>query len=181
MKQEALEVLKNRRAIRKFKPEQIKDEELNAVLEAGTFAPTGMGLQTPLIVAVQNKEDIATLNRLSAENMVNNPRPGTLPYYGAPTIVIVFATDLAKNEFLGTLDVASVTTNMLNAAYAVGLGSCWIHRSKEIFESEEGKALLKKWGIKENVRGVASIALGYSDMPLPTPKPRREGYIKIIK
>ena len=156
MKQEALEVLKNRRAIRKFKPEQIKDEELKAVLEA-------------------------TLNRLSAEIMVNNPRPGTLPYYGAPTIIIVFSTDLSKNEFLGTLDAASVTTNMLNAAYAVGLGSCWIHRSKEIFESEEGKALLKKWGISENVRGVASIALGYSDMPLPTPKPRREGYTKIIK
>ena len=181
MKQEALEVLKNRRAIRKFKPEQIKDEELKLVLEAGTFAPTGMGLQSPLIVAVQNKEDIATLNRLSAEIMVNNPRPGTLPDYGAPTIIIVFSTDLSKNEFLGTLDAASVTTNMLNAAYAVGLGSCWIHRSKEIFESEEGKALLKKWGISENVRGVASIALGYSDMPLPTPKPRREGYTKIIK
>ena len=180
MKKEALEVLKNRRAIRKFKSEQIKDEELQAVLEAGTYAPTGMGMQTPLIVAVQNKEDVATLNRLSAENMVNNPRPGTLPYYGAPTIIIIFSTSLAKNEFLGTLDAASVTTNMLNAAYAVGLGSCWIHRAKEIFESEEGKALLKKWGIEEPVRGVASIALGYSDMEQPTPKPRREGYIKKI-
>ncbi len=181
MKQEALEVLKNRRAIRKFKSEQIKDEELQAVLEAGTYAPTGMGMQTPLIVAVQNPEDVATLNRLSAENMVNNPRPGTLPYYGAPTIILVLSTSLAKNEFLGTLDAASVTTNMLNAAYAVGLGSCWIHRAKEIFESEEGKALLKKWGIEEPVRGVCSIALGYSDMEQPTPKPRREGYTKIIK
>ena len=178
---EALEMLKNRRAIRKFKSEQIKDEELQAVLEAGMYAPTGMGLQSPLIVAVQNKEDVEELNRLSLKIMGSNPRPGTMPYYGAPTIVIVFATDIAKNEFLGTLDAASVTTNMLNAAYAVGLGSCWIHRSKEIFESEEGKALLDKWGIKENVRGVASIALGYPDMPHPTPKPRREGYIKIIK
>ena len=178
MKNEALEVLKNRRAIRKFKKEQIKEEELNAVLKAGTYAPTGMGLQTPLIVAVQNQEDIKELNRLSAKIM---NRPGVEnPYYGAPTIIIVFSTSRAVNEFLGTLDAASVTTNILNAAYAVGLGSCWIHRAKEIFETEEGKALLKKWGIEEPVRGVASIALGYSDMPHPTPKERREGYIKKV-
>ncbi len=177
MKEQALEVLKNRRAIRKFKPEQIKDEELNLVLEAGTYAPTGMGLQSPLIVAVQDPKDVAKMNELSAKIM---GREG-LPYYGAPTIIIIFATDIARNEFLGTLDAAAVCTNMLNAAYAVGLGSVWIHRSYEIFESEEGKKLLKKWGITEHVRGVASIALGYSDMPQPTPKPRREGYVKIVK
>ncbi len=181
MKEEALEVLKNRRAIRKFKDKQIKDEELQAVLEAGTYAPTGKGTQSPLILAIQNKEDIATLNRLSAEIMGMNPRPGTTPYYGAPTILIVLSTDLAASEFLGVLDAASVTTNLLNAAYAVGLGSCWIHRAKEIFELEEGKALLRKWGINEPVKGVASIALGYSDMPQPSPRPRREGYTKIIK
>lgn len=179
MKEEALEVLLNRRAIRKFKSEQIKDEELNLVLKAGTYAPTAMGMQSPLIVAVQDPEDVKELNRLSA-NIMN--RPGvTEPYYGAPTIIIIFATEIAKNEFLGTLDAAAVCTNMLNAAYAVGLGSVWIHRSFEIFESEEGKALLKKWGINEHVRGVASIALGYADMPNPEPKPRREGYIVKIK
>ena len=179
MKQEALEVLKNRRAIRKFKKEQIKDEELNLVLEAGTYAPTGMGLQSPLIVAVQNPEDVKELNRLSA-NIMN--RPGmTEPYYGAPTIILIFSTEIARTELLGTLDAAAVCTNMLNAAYAVGLGSVWIHRAFEIFESDEGKALLKKWGINEKVRGVASIALGYVDMPKPEPKPRREGYIKKIK
>ena len=181
MKNEALEVLKNRRAIRKFKDKQIKDEELQAVLEAGTYAPTGKGTQSPLILAVQNKEDIAILNRLSAEIMGVNPRPGTSPYYGAPTIIIILSTSLAASEFLGILDAASVTTNMLNAAYAVGLGSCWIHRAKEIFELDEGKALLHKWGINEPVKGVASIALGYADMPLPAPKQRREGYTKIIK
>ena len=177
MKNEALEVLYNRRAIRKYKPDQIKDEELQAVLKAGTYAPTAMGMQSPLIVAVQDKDDVAKLNKLSAGIM---GREG-LPYYGAPTIIIIFRTDIAKNEFLGTLDAASVCTNMLNAAYAVGLGSVWIHRSKEIFESEEGKKLLKKWGINENVYGVASIALGYPDQEHPEPKPRREGYVKTIK
>ena len=177
MKNEALEVLYNRRAIRKFKPEQIKDEELDAVLKAGTYAPTAMGLQSPLIVSVQNKEDVETLNRLSAQIM---GREG-LPYYGAPTIIIVFYTEIARSDYFGILDASSVITNMLNAAYAVGLGSCWIHRSKEIFELDEGKALLKKWGINEKVVGVASMALGYSDMPQPEPKPRREGYVVKIK
>ena len=184
IKKEALEVLSNRRSIRKFKPEQIKDEELELVLNAGKFAPTAMGLQSPLIVAVQNKEDIDRINQLSLDIMNRgrgNPRPGTLPYYGAPTIIIIFSTDIALNELLGTLDAAAVCTNMLNAAYAVGLGSCWINRSREIFDTDEGKTLLKKWGINENVVGVASIALGYADQEQPMPKPRREGYVIKIK
>lgn len=178
MKQEALEVLRNRRSIRKFKSEQIKDEELNIVLEAGTYGPTAMGLQTPLIVAVQNKEDVALIDRLSSKV---GGRSESGAYYGAPTIILVFYTDRARNELFGTIDASSVTTNMLNAAYAVGLGSCWIHRCHEVFETEEGKALLEKWGIKEHVVGVTSIALGYADMPQPEPKPRREGYVVKIK
>ena len=183
MKQEALEVLYNRRAIRKFKPEQIKDEELDAVLKAGTYAPTGMGLQSPLIVSVQNPDDVAKLNELSAailEKGAGVKSPG-LPYYGAPTIILIFYTEIAKSDYFGILDSSAVCTNMLNAAYAVGLGSCWIHRCKEIFELEEGKALLRKWGINEKVVGVASIALGYSDMEQPLPRPRREGYVIKIK
>ena len=178
MKQEALEVLRNRRSIRKFKSEQIKDEELNIVLEAGTYGPTAMGLQTPLIVAVQNKEDVALIDHLSASIM---GRGDSGAYYGAPTIILVFYTDRARNDLFGVIDASSVTTNMLNAAYAVGLGSCWIHRCHEIFETEQGKALLEKWGIKEHVVGVTSIALGYADMPQPEPKPRREGYVIKIK
>ena len=179
MKEQALEVLKNRRSIRKFKPEQIKDEELDLVLEAGTYAPTAMGMQSPLIVAVQDKEDVKTLNKLSAKIM--KVPFVTKPYYGAPTIIIIFATDIARTEELGILDASAVCTNMLNAAYAVGLGSVWINRAHEIFELEEGKALLKKWGIKEHVRGVASIALGYADQENPEPKARRKGYIVKIK
>ena len=177
MKEQALEVLYNRRSIRKFKPEQIKEEELDAVLKAGVYAPTAMGLQSPIIIAVQNKEDVALLNKLSGQIM---GRDG-LPYYGAPTIILILYTQIAKNDFLGTLDGAAVCTNMLNAAYAVGLGSCWIHRCREIFSLDEGKALLKKWGIDEPLVGVASIALGYADMEQPQPKPRKENYIKKIK
>ena len=180
---DALEVLYNRRAIRRFKPEQIKDEELDAVLKAGMYAPTAMGLQSPLIVSVQNPEDVKTLNELSLKimNMNGGPHREGLPYYGAPTIILIFYTEIARSEYFGILDASSVCTNMLNAAYAIGLGSCWIHRSKEIFDSPQGLTLLKKWGINEKLVGVASIALGYSNQEHPTPKPRRDGYVIKVK
>ena len=171
MKQEALEVLKNRRAIRAYKPEQITDEELNAVLEAGTYAPTGAGTQGVQIVAVQSPENVAAVDALNAKVMNN---PNIHPYYGAPTIVLVFETEASITH---ELDGAAVCTNMLNAAYAAGLGSCWIHRCKQMFELPEGKALLRKWGLPENLVGVASMALGYAACEQPTPKPRKEGYI----
>ena len=171
MKLEALEVLKNRRAIRAYKPDQITDEELNAVLEAGTFAPTGGGTQGVQIVAVQSPESVAAVDALNAK-VLNNPNAH--PYYGAPTIVLVFETESC---FTHELDGAAACTNMLNAAYAAGLGSCWIHRCKQMFELPEGKALLKRWGLPETLVGVASIALGYAAGEQPVAKPRKADYI----
>ena len=170
MKLEALEVLKNRRAIRKYKPEQITVEELNAVLEAGTYAPTGAGTQGVQIVAVQSPENVAAVEALNAK-VLNNPNAH--PYYGAPTILLVFETEACVTH---ELDGAAVCTNLLNAAYAVGLGSCWIHRCKQVFELPEGKELLKRWGLPETLKGVASIALGYADCEQPQPKPRKADY-----
>lgn len=170
MKKEALEVLKNRRAIRKYKADQIKDEELNAVLEAGTFAPTGAGTQGVQIVVVQTPEYRDRVAALNAKVFGKDMDP----YYGAPTIILVFET---PECFTHELDGAAVCTNMLNAAYAAGLGSCWIHRCKQMFEMEEGKALLKEWGLPEDLVGVASMALGYADCEQPVPKPRKEGYV----
>jgi len=171
MKKEALEVLKNRRAIRKFKPEQITEEELNAVCEAGTYAPTGMGTQGVQIVVVQTPEDVSAVDKLNA--MVLN-KPDAHPYYGAPTILLIFETEQCVTH---VLDGAAVCTNLLNAAYAAGLGSCWINRCKQMFELPEGKGLLKKWGLSENLTGVASIALGYADGEHPQPKPRKADYV----
>ncbi len=172
MKMEALEVLRNRRSIRKFKPEQVRDEELNAVLEAGTYAASGKGSQSAVIVVVQDAETVAKLDKMNAE--VLNVAAMPHPYYGAPTIVIVLAPPDAVTP---VEDGCLVGANIINAAYAVGLGSCWIHRSKPMFESPEGKALLKKWGLPENLMGVASIALGYPDCPQPKAVPRKDGYI----
>ena len=174
MKMEAFEVLKNRRSVRKFKPDQITDEQLNAVLEAGTYAPTGGGTQSPLIIAVQTPENVAKVDALNAKVM---NKEGIHPYYGAPTILLVLATERAMNEEIGTLDAAAICTNLLNAAYAAGLDSCWIHRCRLMFETEEGKALLKEWGVTEPVTGVCSIALGYADCEIAPAKERRADFI----
>ena len=171
MKTEALDVLKNRRAVRQFKPEQIAACELDAVLEAGTYAPTGGGRQGFVIVAAQDPATVAKLDELNAKVMNADPA-NTHPYYGAPTVLLVLATDASVTP---VEDCSAIACNLLNAAYAVGLGSCWIHRCKEMFEGPEGKALLQKWGLPENVKGVASIALGYADCPHPEAAPRKEG------
>ena len=171
MKKEALEVLTHRRAIRKFKPDQVSEDALAAILEAGTYAPTGGGTQGVQIVVVQSPENLAAVKELNAAVM---NRSGTDPYYGAPTVLLIFETDKC---FTRELDGAAVCTNLLNAAYACGVGSCWIHRCKQMFQSEAGKALLRKWGLPETLEGVASIALGYQDCEDPTPKPRKEDYI----
>lgn len=174
---ETLETLLKRRSIRRFKPDQIKQEDLEKILEAGIYAPTAMGTQSPYFIVLQDKEERDYVAKLNADVW---GRENFDPYYGAPTVVLVFATDSAMSDFAKTIDASAATTNMLNAAYSLGLGTCWIHRTKEVFETEEGKELLKKWGIEEHLEGVASFALGYPDMDLPTPKPRKDNYYKIV-
>ncbi|MBO4330682.1 MAG: nitroreductase family protein [Oscillospiraceae bacterium] len=171
MKNEALEVLRNRRSIRRYKSEQITEAELNAVVEAGTYAPTGKGTQGVKIVVVQSPEYVAAVDELNAK-ILN--QPGSHPYYGAPTILLIFETDECVTH---VLDGAAVCTNLLNAAYAAGLGSCWINRCKQMFELPEGKELLREWGLPDTLTGVASIALGYAEGEAPTPKPRKPDYV----
>lgn len=173
MKNEAIEVLMNRRSVRKFKSEQITDEELKIVLEAGIYAPTGRNRQNPFIVAVQDKATRDKIAELSAQV----GKYTTDPYYGAPTIIVVLAPD----DQFGPLEAGGMETNMLNAAYACGLGSCWIHRAYDIFAMEEGKAMLRDWGLDENLSGFCTIALGYADCEHPAPLPRKEGYYRIIR
>ena len=167
---EALNNLMTRRSIRSFLPKQVEKDLLEKVLEAGTFAPTGGGRQTPVIVAVQDESTVKQLSRMNAA--VNGNKND--PYYGAPTVLVVLA-ERSRGTFL--LDGAAVMTTLVNAAHAVGLGSCWIHRAKEMFESEEGKALLKKWGIEGDYEGIGQVILGYAAGPAPEPAPRKENYI----
>lgn len=167
---ETLNTLNTRRSIRKFKPDPIKDEELNAVLEAGKYAPTGGGRQGNLFVVVQDKALREKLAKMNAAVLGKDCDP----YYGAPTIILVFAD---KTKSTPVEDGSLALGNLFNAAHALGLGSCWIHRAREMFEGEEGKTLLRRWGVGEQYVGVGACSLGYPDGDLPAPAPRKEGRV----
>ena len=171
-----LKALRTRRSVRHFKPEQITDEELKAVLDSGTWAPTGMGYQDPWIVAVQKPELIARLTKMNAAVWGRDIDP----YYGAPTIVLVFASDpavWANSVCDGTL----VLGNMMNAAHAIGLGSCWINREREMFATPEGREIMAELGLPEGLVGVGALSLGYPSAPPRDPKPRKENYWRVVK
>ena len=153
MTNETLHTLETRRSCRAYKPEQITKEELEAVLRAGTFAPSAMNRQSAKIVVVQDAETRAQLTRMNAAVMAD------------------------ANARCGVQDGSLVMGNLMNAAAAIGLGSCWINRAKEEFETEEGKALLKKWGIEGDYIGVGHCILGYpAEEPRPA-APRKPDYI----
>lgn len=125
---ETLKTLTTRRSVRAYLPDQVKEDDLRQILEAGTYAPTGMGAQSPVMVVVQDPETLRQLSRM-------------------------------------------------NAAASLGVASCWIHRAREVFDTPEGKELLKKWGLSDSYIGVGNCILGYAKDPLPQPKPRKENYI----
>lgn len=164
---EVIRALKERRSVRAYRPEQISEDDLAQILAAGTYAPSGMGAQSAIMVVVQDPETIARLSKLNAAVMGAN----TDPFYGAPTVIVVLA-----NQDRGTWleDGSLVMGNLMNAAHSLGLGSCWIHRAREVFASDEGQALLRQWGIQGNYAGVGHCILGYPAGPLPEAKPRKE-------
>ena len=168
----AMECLLNRRSVRKYKQEQISKDELGAVLQAGVSAPSAKNLQSAIIVVVQDKEEIAYMSKLNAQIM----GVSSDPFYGAPTVLVVLAD---ANNANAVADGSLVMGNLMNAAYANGLGSCWINRAKELFDMPEGKALLQKWGIEGDYIGVGNCILGYAD-EAPQMKPRKDNYVYYV-
>ncbi len=164
----------SRRSVRKYTSEQITDDELNTVLQAGMYAASGMNRQDAKLIAVQNKDDIAVLSKMNAKIFDTSNDP----FYGAPTIVVVLAE---KDGPTGIEDASLAIGNMMLAAHALGLGSCWIHRAREEFAGSEGKNLLKKWGIDGEYVGVGHCLLGYPKGPEGQGAPRKPNRIKIIK
>jgi nitroreductase len=168
---ETLQDLKTRRSCRKYQQKQIKKEQLDAILEAGTYAPTGMGKQSPIIVVIQDQETIVKLSKLNAVAMGSSSDP----FYGAPTLLVVFADKKVRTY---VEDGALVIGNMLNAAHAIGVDSCFIYRAREEFETEEGRALLKKWKIQDDYVGVGNCILGYAaEGGIAPAASRKEDYI----
>lgn len=174
MKEDFLKLIKTRRSCRKYKETQISDEDLNAVLEAGTYAPTAKGAQDPFIVAVQRSDELKQLAEMNAKVMGVT----TNPYYNAPTYLLVFAPQDGANALQ---DGSCVLENMMLAAHALGLGTCWINRERQMFDTEEGRQLMKKWGLPEGLMGIGALAIGHPDGGTHSAKPRKEGYVRIIK
>lgn len=170
-----MEGLLKRRSVRAYKPDMVPQEAIDKILEAGTYAPTGSGRQSPIIIAVTNQE---MRDKLSAMNAKVMGKEGDDPFYGAPVVLVVLA-DKSKSTYL--YDGSLVMGNLMLAAYDQGLGSCWIHRAKEEFESEEGKALLKQWGIQGDYEGIGHCVLGYRADAIPAPAPRKENYVYYVR
>lgn len=171
---ETLKTLKTRRSCRAYKPELIEEEKLQAIIEAGTYAATGMGKQSPIIIAVTNRE---TRDRLSAMNAAVMG-VDIDPFYGAPELLIVLANRAVPTYIY---DGSLVMGNMMNAAEDLGVASCWIHRAKEEFESEEGKAILHSLGIEGDYEGIGHLILGYAAAPAKDAPARKADYVHYIR
>lgn len=169
-----LETMKTRRSIRKFKGEPIPKDILNRIIEAGTYAATGMNMQPPIIVAVTNKEIRDEFSKWNAEIMGKDIDP----FYGAPVILIVLAK---KERPTAVYDGSLVMGNLMLMAHELGIGSCWIHRAKEEFETERGKEFLKKLGIEGEYEGIGHCALGYVDGEYPAVLPRKEDWVYYVE
>lgn len=177
MTNEVLKTLETRRSCRAFRPDMITEEELQAVLRAGTYAPTGMGTQSATIIAVTNKE---MRDAIAEENRrIGGWKEGFDPFYGAPVILIVLGNRDAYGD--AAYDGALVMGNLLNAAASIGLGSIWIHRARQEFESPFGKEILDKLGLKGNFIGVGHCALGYPAKEPAPPAKRKEDYVYYIR
>jgi nitroreductase len=171
---ETIKCLTERRTIRQYKKEQISDEQLDMILRAGQYAPSGMGAQASKMVVVQDKETIAQLSKMNATVMGKDIDP----FHGAPTVIVVLA-DPERGTYIE--DGSVVIANLMNAAHSVGVGSCWVHRARQVFSSEEGKKLLEKWGIDRKYEGIGHCVLGYVDGDYPEAKPRKEDYVTYIR
>lgn len=165
-----IENLITRRSIRNYKSEMPSKDVIEEICKVGTFAPTGMNRQSPIIIAVTDKAMRDKLSRLNAA-VLNSDND---PFYGAPVVLVVLADSSVPTW---KEDGSLVLGNLMNAAHAKGLGSCWIHRAKEVFETEEGKAILAELGIQGDYVGIGNCILGYIDGDYPTARPRKDNYI----
>ncbi len=168
---EAIEAIESRRSIRRFSKRMPPREAIERICRAGSFAADGLGGQPCRAVAVTQPEKIGRLSRLNASF---TSRPEHDPFYGAPVVIVVFAQ---SDDDTCVEDGSLVIGNMMLAAHALGLGSCWIHRAREEFETDEGRALCAAWGIDDTYRGIGHCIVGYPDGKAPRARPRRDDFL----
>lgn len=171
---EIIKAIEDRRSCRKYKPEMPPKELLEEVAKAGTYAPTGKNSQNPIILIVTDRVLMDKLSKMNAKILGTSGDP----FYGAPCLMLVLADRNYPNYIQ---DGSLVMGNLMLAAQSVGLGSCWINRAREEFESLEGKKMLKEWGIKESYAGIGHCVLGWPAEELRPAPPRKPDYIRWIE
>ncbi len=163
----------SRRSVKSYKSTPVDESLIKEIVKAGTYAPTGRNRQAPIILAVTNKEIRDRLSKINAEILGAD----TDPFYNAPVVLVVLAD---KNVNTYCYDGSLVMGNLMLAAHSIGLGSCWIHRAKETFETEEGKEILKSLGIEGNYEGIGNCVIGYPEGEYPPERPRKDNYAYYI-
>ena len=173
---ETLKILKDRRSVRRYEARPVEREKLDAILEAGKYAPSAKGQQSVTMVVLTKREDIAELSALNAAVMGTSSDP----FFGAPCVVVVLADPEATNAANAQRDGSLTMGNLMNAAWSLGVASCWINRAEEVFAEPQGKALLRRWGLPERLMGVGNCILGYAAGEIPAPKPRKADFVKFV-
>lgn len=168
-----IEAIKNRRSIKSYKSDSVPRELIDEVISAGISAASGRNLQCPIVIAITDK---ATRDRLSAANAAIMGIESD-PFYNAPAVLVVLAPKTCRTAIY---DGSLVMGNMMLAADALGLGSCWIHRAREVFEAEEWRELVSSLGIEGEYEGIGNLILGYPDCDRPAPIPRKENRVFYI-
>ncbi len=173
---DAMQNMLTRTSVKKYRPDPVSKEILDKIIEAGTYAPTGRNAQSPIILAVTNRQVRDELSKLNAK--VLGAPEGTDPFYGAPIVLVVLA---AKERNTRVYDGSLVMGNLQLAAHALGVGACWIHRAKEVFEMPEGLTLLQKLGIEGEYEGIGNCVIGYPDGETPAVKHRKEKWVYYVE
>ena len=169
---EIIKAMEERRSVRKFKPDMPEKAAIEQIIEAGLYAANGRGKQAAIVIAVTNKE---LRDKMAEDNRkIGGWQEGFDPFYGAPVILIVLAD---KNWPTAVHDGSLVMGNLMLAAHSLGLGSIWIHRAREEFETDEYRQLLKDLGVEGEWLGIGHCAVGYADGEIPAPAKRRDGRV----
>ncbi len=172
---DAMENLLTRRSAKGYLDTPVSKETIEKIVEAGTFAPTGRNMQSPIILAIRNRQVRDELAKINARIM--GMEEGADPFYGAPVVLVVLAEKSCRTH---VYDGSLVMGNLLHAAHALGLGACWIHRARETFELPEGKALLRSLGIEGEYEGIGNCVVGYPKGELPAARPRKENWVYYV-
>ena len=171
---QVLEAIISRRSCKNFKSDPVPREIVEQVVRAGLYAPSGGNRQPVKIIAVTEK---TTRDQLSRLNSKYDSAGRADPFYGAP---VVLAVVVDKSIPTALNDGSLALGNMLLAAHALGIGSCWIHRAREVFEDGEAIALLRSLGLEGDYLGIGHCVLGYPVESAGAPLPRKENRVFYI-